>query len=81
MKLEVSVEGKRFNIGVGEGYNDIAWLACAAVRQYSKTVYPHGNYKPSILKIGELPFIPHPRKKIQEVVAQVNQNSGVVPLF
>lgn len=81
MKLEVTVEGKKFKIGVGEGYNDIAWLAQAAVRQYSQQIYPRGNYKPSILKIGELPFIPHPRKKINEVVAQVQQTSGSIPMF
>ena len=68
MKLEVEVEGKKMKIGVGKGYNDMAWLACAAVRQYSLTIYPKGNYKPCLLKIGELPFILHPRKKIQEVV-------------
>ena len=64
MKLEVIVEGKKLKISVGKGYNDIAWLASAAVRQYSLTVYPKGNYKACLLKVGELPSIPHPRKKI-----------------
>lgn len=68
MKLEVIVEGKKLKIGVGKGYNDICWLASAAVRQHSANVYPKGNYKACLLTIGEVPFIPHPRKKIQEVV-------------
>jgi len=49
---------------------DICWLACAGVRLYGQQIYPKGNYKPSILRIGSASsiLVPHPRKKIQDVI-------------
>ena len=40
MILTVIVEGKTFEINVGIGLNDLAWLAIADARLYGKAIYP-----------------------------------------
>ena len=69
MKLQVEVEGHKLSISIGPGYNDICWLACAAVRSYGQITFPKGNYRRCRLKImTTYPFVPHPRIKISEVI-------------
>lgn len=61
MILTVIVEGKTFEINVGIGLNDLAWLALAAARLYGKAIYPQGNYIPIILLINNVNKMIHPR--------------------
>ena len=81
MKLLVEVEGLEFNIGIGEGYNDISWLASAASRLYSLAVHPWGNYKPALLKIGAISYIPHPRSIIGEIVKLIKKGSEIPKFY
>lgn len=48
MRLRLKVEDEEFQVEVGKGYNDWAWLSHYAARVYSKTIYPQGTYIPVI---------------------------------
>ena len=59
MKLKVKVEKYKFQINIGQGLNDFAWLALAAAKLYGELKYPKGNYRPCLLDCNG--FVPHPR--------------------
>ena len=60
MKVKINIEKYTFDINIGQGMQDFAWLALVAARVYGKHVVPSGNYTPIYLKIGDFE-VPHPR--------------------
>ena len=64
MQVKLKVEKFTFNIHVGQGYNDFAWLALTGAKLYGEAKHPRGVYTPCLLKYNGL--IPHPRDYIYE---------------
>lgn len=68
MILKVRIEDHSFNLGVGSGNNDWAWVSHYAARKFAKICYPQGTYLPTQLSIIDKEgqeYYPHPKEKIQ----------------
>lgn len=49
MYLNTRIQDHNFQLNIGSGHNDWAWLSHYAARKYSKIAYPQGNYLPTFL--------------------------------
>lgn len=67
MNIQVRIEDHSFDLSVGSGYNDWAWLGHYAARKFSKVTYPQGTYLPAELYLVDKDnqkMYPHAREKI-----------------
>lgn len=49
MYLNTRIEDHSFQLSIGSGHNDWAWLSHYVARKFAKIAYPQGKYLPTFL--------------------------------